>query len=452
MEKDADIIVLGGGASGLAAAYLAARAGLKVILVEANQTVGGLLSTFPVGGNRLEHYYHHFFSHDEELRWLCAELGIAGRLHYHAATMGVYRGGKHYPFNSPADLLLRFKPVDLPGRLRFAATSLYLGGHANWRNWEHMTALEWFRRYAGRSATEAIWRPMLEIKFGSYASEVPVSWMIGRLRQRMNSRERGDERLGYFDGSLEVLLIALQQHLKQLGVVVKTGLPVEEFVVESAAVRAIKTAEGAISARQVLSSLPTPHLARLLAPHHPGYAKLLSEVQYFGAVCTILEMNQPLSGTYWLNVADEGFPFGGVIEHTNLIPARHYQGRHLAYLSRYYEAGHPLSKMSTAEVGEIMLRPLSRIYPDWREAHVENVHVFRTNTAAVVCDRGFSSKVPRVSTPLGNLHAISMAHVYPDERSCNNSIRTAAAALRSMGHSTGDLPCGPSLAGLVGFD
>lgn len=451
MAEDADIIVLGGGASGLAAAYLAARAGQKVMLVEANETVGGLLSTFAVGGTRLEHYYHHFFSHDEELRWLCAELGIADRLHYHAATMGMYRGGNHYAFNSPADLLLRFKPVNLPGRFRFAATSLYLGSYADWRNWEHMTALDWFRRYAGRSATDAIWRPMLEIKFGPYANEVPVSWMIGRLRQRMNSREKGDERLGYLEGSLEVLLRALLQHLQQLGVVVKTSLPVEDLVVERGAVRAIKTAEGAYAARQFLSCLPTPVLARLLAPHHADYAAALGRVQYFGAVCTILEMNQPLSSTYWLNVADEGFPFGGVIEHTNLIPASNYQGRHLAYLSRYYEAGHPLSCMTKAEVAETMMQPLSRIYPDWNASQVENVHVFRTNTAAVVCDRGFSRKVPQVSTPLGGLHAISMAHVYPDERSCNNSIRTAAAVLRSMGHSTGDLPRGPSLAGQIGF-
>ncbi|HSJ01180.1 MAG TPA: FAD-dependent oxidoreductase [Verrucomicrobium sp.] len=451
MEKDADIIVLGGGASGLAAAYLAARAGLKVILVEASATVGGLLSTFPVGGTRLEHYYHHFFSHDEELRWLCAELGIADRLRFHAATMGVYRGGNHFAFNSPADLLLRFKPVDLPGRLRFAATSLYLGRYADWRNWEHMTALEWFRRYAGKSATDAIWQPMLEIKFGPYASEVPVSWMIGRLRQRMNSRERGDERLGYLEGSLEVLLSALTQHLKRLGVVVKTNLPVEGLVVDQGVAHAIKTAEGTLTSHQLLSSLPTPHLARLLAPHHAEYANDLAKVQYFGAVCTILEMNQPLSETYWLNVADEGFPFGGVIEHTNLIHPGQYQGRHLAYLSRYYEAGHPLSKAPTAEVGETMLRPLSRLYPDWQESRLENVHVFRTNTAAVVCDRGFSKKVPAVSTPLRDLYAISMAHVYPDERSCNNSIRVAGAALRSMGHSTGDLPRGPSLAGLIGF-
>lgn len=451
MEKDADIIILGGGASGLAAAYLAARAGLKVMLVEAGEKVGGLLSTFPVGGTRLENYYHHFFSHDEELRWLCAELGIADRLHYHPATMGVYRGGNHYRFNSPADLLFRFKPVDLPGRFRFAATSLYLGSYSDWRKWEHMTALEWFRRYAGRSATDAIWRPMLEIKFGPYAGEVPVSWMIGRLRQRMNSRERGDERLGYLEGSLEVLLSALLQQLERLGVVVKTGLPVEAFVVEQGKVCAIQTREGACRARQFLSSLPTPHLARLLAPHHPGYANMLGTVQYFGAVCTILEMDRPLSGTYWLNVAEEGFPFGGVIEHTNFIDPKHYGGRYLAYLSRYFEAGHPLSEMPPTELGAIMMGPLSRLYPDWREAHVQNVHVFRTNTAAVVCDRQFSRKVPQVSTPLGNLHAISMAHVYPDERSCNNSIRVAGAALRSMGCSTGDLPQGPSLAGQVGF-
>ena len=45
-----------------------------------------------------------------------------------------------------------------------------------------------------------------------------------------------------------------------------------------------------------------------------------------------------------------------------------------------------------------------------------------------------------------------MAHVYPDERSVNNSIRVAAETVRVMGHDSSIVPKGRSLSGSIGFD
>ena len=98
--------------------------------------MGGLLGTFEVGGNRLEHFYHHAFTHDVELLWLLRELGIEDRMQFRPGTMGVYRDGQTYPFNSPADLL-RFKPMGLGDKMRFALTSLYLARGARWQDREN---------------------------------------------------------------------------------------------------------------------------------------------------------------------------------------------------------------------------------------------------------------------------------------------------------------------------
>lgn len=448
---DTDLLVIGGGVTGLTAAYLAACGGRRVTVLEGAAEAGGLLGTFPIGGSRLEHYYHHFFSHDVELRWLCTELGLANRLRYLPATMGVFRNGQIFPFNGPRDLLY-FSPISLSARTRFAASSLFLGKFAEWRRWEDVPALDWFNRYAGRAATEAIWRPMLEIKFGVYAREVPVAWMVGRLRQRMNSRERGDESLGYLDGSLQTLLDGLLGALGRLGVKLITRAKVESISVRNQRVTSVRTGAGEFSAGQIVATIPTTHLAPLLAPHVPDYAAKLAAIRYFGAVCTLLEMNRPLSDIYWLNVADPGFPFGGVIEHTNFIPPIHYQGRHIAYLSRYFEADHALAALPIDKIGEQMIAPLSRIYPQFRREQIEQIHVFRTLTAATVCDRNFSMKVPAARTPLANFFIASMAHVYPDERSCNNSIRVAAEVCRVMRLETPLVPRGASLSGQISMD
>jgi protoporphyrinogen oxidase len=187
-----NLVVVGGGITGLAAAYLAAKAGVKVTVLESSDAVGGLLATFEVEGTRLECFYHHAFTHDEELRWLLRELGIEDRLEFWPGTMGVFRGGHIYDFNTARDLL-RFKPLSVGDKMRFVLTSLYLARLAKWQDQEGVPALDWFHRHAGRHVAEAIWEPLLRVKFGPYADKTPLAWMVGRMRQRVNSRRGGKE-------------------------------------------------------------------------------------------------------------------------------------------------------------------------------------------------------------------------------------------------------------------
>ena len=419
------LVVVGGGITGLAAAYLAARAGVQVTVLEASTTVGGLLGTFEVGGNRLEWFYHHAFTHDAELRWLLKELGIEDRLEFRTGTMGVYRDAQVYRFNSPKDLL-GFSPMRFPDKIRFALTSLYLARGAKWRENEGVPALDWFYKYAGRRATEALWEPLLRVKFGPYATQTPLAWMIGRLRQRVSSRRRGEEKLGYLRGSLHVVLEELLRAFVRMGVRVQTNIPVTGIEVHEGKVKELKTPAGLIEADGFLFTIPTTHLAKLMEPVSEEYASSLRKIEYFGAVCTILELKKRLSPIYWLNIADPGFPFGGIIEHTELVPAQEYGGRHIVYLSRYFAASDDLAKLSPAATESLMLAGLKKVYPTLVEEDILKVHVFSSRTAAVACDLNFSQKVPQCRSPFQGLYVAGMPHVYPDERSCNNSIRVAA--------------------------
>ncbi len=410
--------------------------------------MGGLLGTFAVGGNRLEHFYHHAFTHDLELLWLLRELGIENQMQFRRGTMGVYRDGHTYPFNAPADLL-RFKPMGLGDKARFALTSLYLARSARWQDYESVPALDWFYRKAGRRTTESLWEPLLRVKFGPYADKIPLAWMIGRLRQRVNSRQGSQEKLGYIRGSLNVLLEALLQGLEKKGVRLQTRARVKGVTVQKGELKSVQTEAGQFEADNFLFTIPTTHLAELMQPVAESYAAQLRQIEYFGAVCTVLELNRPLSSTYWLNIADPGFPFGGIIEHTNLVPAEEYQGRNLVYLSRYFAASDELARMTVDATREFMLAGLKKIYPELSDKDILKTHVFSSRTAAVVCDLNFSKKVPACRTPLKRMYLAAMPHIYPDERSCNNSVRVAAEACKVMGLASADVPKCASLSGQI---
>jgi protoporphyrinogen oxidase len=443
-------VIVGGGATGLCLAYLLARDGVPVTVVEAGPVAGGLLAAFePVPGVRLEHYYHHFFTHDVEIEWLMRELGISDEAAFKKTTMGVYRDGEIFPFDGAADLL-RFKPIGLVDRVRFGASSLLMTRWGALAEREATPALEWFNRYAGRRATDSIWRPLMTSKFGDAAATVPLAWMAGRLRQRARSRRGAVERLGYVRGSMQTVVDALVGALTKLGVRIMLDTPAESILIENGRAVGVRTKTGDVRADRVVSTVPTDVLAALVERDRPDYAASLRRVEYLGAVATVLVMDKPLSPVYWLNVADAGFDFGGVIEQTHLVPASEYAGRHITYLSKYAAWDDPIWKLNHEQLLERQLAQVDRLFKTNVRAQLERSYIFRARHAAPLIGLNFYERIPAMRSPIDGMFVASMAHVYPDERSVNNSIRVAAAAKAAMGYGGVMPPAGNSLAAKYG--
>lgn len=365
--------------------------------------------------------------------------------------MGIYSNGKINDFSTPSDLL-KLNQLSFVDKIRFGLTSIYLGNYAKWKNYENVSALNWFEKWTGPRVVNMIWAPLLRVKFGKHYDKVPLAWMIGRLKQRMNSRKSGDEKLGYVNGSLKVLLDALIEKLETFNVELVTKSKVDKLVFSSNTITGVETGLKNYSADQVVMTIPSPYIVDLVKQQSPLLGEQLANIEYFGAICTIYEMNQKLSDIYWLNIAANDFPFGGIIEHTNFISPEKYGGKHIVYLSRYFTQDEEIAKMTNEEIILLMLKKLKQVYPEIEDSWIDKTHVFKTNTAATVCDLNFSNKITDVKTPIDQLYIANMAHIYPDERSVNNSIRVAADTCNVMGINSEFVTKGITLAGSIGFD
>src|ERR1700723_1233973 len=82
MTTDFDDIVMGAGMAGLSVAALLARAGRRVLVLQAHDMPGGYAHTFTVGGYRLCAQVHYVFGcgEGETIHRLLARLGVAERV------------------------------------------------------------------------------------------------------------------------------------------------------------------------------------------------------------------------------------------------------------------------------------------------------------------------------------------------------------------------------------
>lgn len=420
-------LVIGGGFTGLAAAYELAAAGVPCRLVEREDTIGGLAGTFDAGGVRVERFYHHWFDSDHELLRLCEELGVADGLRRKETVTGVYHANSVYRLSSPLDVL-RFAPLPPRDRVRLGLSVLRAGRVRHWRELESTTAEDWLVSIGGRRVFEVVWRPLLEGKFGQYAAEVSATWMWTKLHLRGGSRSRsGREVLYYLRGGCAALLRALRQRLVELGVEISTGTEALEILTGPTGVRGVRTNQGVLAADRVLATVAPGLVAGMLRETDghvtvPALRRQLRRIPYLANICLVLMNNRPLSDTYWLNVTDPTFPYVGVIEHTNLEDPDDLGGKHVVYLSKYLPADAELYRMSDDEVFAHSLPHLRRMFPEFSSDWVSSYHVWRAEHAQPVIGTGYSRRVPPAETEVPGLYLSSMAQVYPEDRGVNYAI------------------------------
>jgi len=415
--------VLGGGLTGLTAAYELAKRGHELLLLERAPYLGGQASTFEVEGTRLERYYHHIFTGDVDMMDLIEELGLADRMLWLASKVGFFREGQIYDFVTPMDLL-RFQPLGFWQRIRAGLVTVYLQRFGNWRDLEDFTAQDWIRRYAGEQAYEVIFAPLLRAKFGEYFDQVTMAWLWSKFKDRVGSRSKGmtQELLGYMEGSFQPFIDALASRIRELGGTILTDTPVERLTIEDRKVKSL-TAGNEWPVDQVIATVPSFVLLQI-APDLPAeYASQLREVSYQSALCLVLKMKHSLSRIYWLNISDPAFPFVGAIEHTNLIPADKYNGKHILYLSNYVSQGDPLYGASAEELFAHYLPSLRKINPEFARDRVEEMWLFREDAAQPVITCGYSRRVPAYQTPVKGLYLANTTQIYPQDRGMNYSVR-----------------------------
>ncbi len=433
-----DCIITGAGFTGLSAALELARTGKKVLVLESDSVPGGLAGTFEFrDGAIIEKFYHHWFNNDTYVPQLVHELGMDNDIVTLPSRTGMYFNGRHWRLSTPIDLL-RFKPLSLLDRLRLGLLVFRVRRIKDWKSIEHLSIREWLEPLCGKNVFRIVWQPLLTSKFSIYAEAVNAVWMWKKLVLRGSTRDRkGGEQLAYFKGGFGRLARAIADEIERLGGAIRYNTRVTGVHAADGQLTAVETTDGPMSACQFLFTPSFAIIAAILekaVPDAAGRAWIASlrRVAYLGNVCLVLQLDRSLSDTYWLNVNDPGFPFVGVIEHTNFDPPENYQGKHIVFLSRYVAAQDPLWSYGDEQYLDFALDHLKRMFPDLQRSWIEDFRVWRAEYAQAVTERNYSAYVPGPATPFSNVMISTMAQIYPEDRGTNYAIRDGRASGRAL--------------------
>jgi protoporphyrinogen oxidase len=436
-----DAVIVGAGFTGLTAALALSKAGKKVLILDGDAAPGGLAGTFEFkDGVTIEKFYHHWFDNDEYVPQLVKELGMEGQIVIMPSKTGMYFNGRHWRLSTPLDLL-RFKPLAFFDRIRLGLLVFQVRRVKDWKAIEHLSIREWLEPLCGKNVFRIVWQPLIENKFSVVADAVNAVWMWKKLVLRGSTRDsKGGEQLAYFKGGFGRLAQAMADEITKHGGEIRYNSPVTGVLTASTTgsagdsrIEAVSTANGDVTARQFLFTPAFSIIADILQQAaSKTWIDSLRRVKYLGNVCLVLELDRSLSDTYWLNVNDPGFPFVGVIEHTNFDSPANYDGKHIVFLSRYLAKEDPLWTYGDAQYLDFALTHLQRMFPALERSWIHEYRVWRAEFAQPITERGYSTYVPGRETPFGNAWISTMAQIYPEDRGTNYAIREGRAVAAHM--------------------
>ena len=310
------ITIIGGGITGLAAAYELTRRGVPFTLFEASPRAGGLIHTDRVDGLIIEAGPDSMLAQKPAALTLCEEVGLADRLipTTPPRTAFVLKHGQLHALPSPSVLGI---PTTLAGVLRYdllswrARVRLALEPFVRPRpDAADESVASFFTRRFGADTVGLIAEPLLGGIHAGAIEALSMTSLFPRfveaeryngsvLRTFKHARRDGDGLFRSLAGGMGELVSAIEARLPAGSV--HLSAPVEGVFRDPGGWR-ISAGGGATSARAVIVATPAHVAARLLGPVDSEAGVLCAEVPYVSTASVALAwprraIRHPLAGS-----------------------------------------------------------------------------------------------------------------------------------------------------------
>jgi len=422
------VVVLGGGLSGLAAAYLLANNGMQPLLLEKDETLGGLASSYFMNGSYIPKTYHHVMYGDTVTLKMIHDLGLEKDLYWRKLKVGFYSKNKFYDFSSSLSIL-RFKPISLWGRIKFGLLVLKARRKSNWRELDGVAVEDYCLKTTGKEAYKLV-NYITQAKFAEPSNNVSAAWLMSRFGHESKSVS---DQFGYLKGGIEQLVQNIAEQCTKKGTI-KTNASVTRIHVKKAKIDKIEYVENGQSKEVkpdiVISTLPIPVLLKIMENPPEEYVRQLENIKYKSSLCAAIALSKRVSPFYWLNIMDlEKYPFVGVFEHGHLNTQLKYPS--LMFVVKYLNASDGFWQKPDQEIVEDFLLHLNDVFDCNIKEHLLWWRLHRAEYSTPLFSPNYGKFMPETKSPVKGLYIGGISRTYPRDRYMGTALQSGLSAAQA---------------------
>lgn len=383
---------------------------------------GGIAKCIEYNNTKIEKHYRHIFKSDKYVLELLKEFDLIDKIQWNKTKMGYYAKGKGlYEFGTPISLL-KYKPLTFIEKIRFGISIIKLKLIKDYKNIEKYTAEQWIKKNCGNKVYEKIWEPLLITKFGKKKDKVSMAWLWGKINLRGSSSTADGEKLGYLEGSFEVLTKKIEKKLLQSNCKLKMNTSVIQVLKDDKYI--VKTDKEEEKYDFVISTVSYDISRKILKGLLTNEEnKKMEYLKYTSAKTLLIYSKKQLTPFYWINIGDTDIPFGGIIEHTNMIDSKEYDSIHMIYISNYMDKSDKLFKLSSNQLFDTYYTYLKKINKYLEREDILQLQCFEEEYAQPIITTNYSNKILNMQLEENGIYLANMAQIYPEDRGMNYAIK-----------------------------
>ena len=372
-----DVVILGGGPSGLSAGHVLSEAGSNVLVIEGQARVGGLAKTIEHNGFRFDLGGHRFITSDKQLEALVREI-LGGDLLVVERSSKILLDGKLYDY--PISIRNALAGFGLRKSSRLIADYLYEQFRKHFVKHPIISLEDWVVRHFGRSLFNVFFKEYSEKVWGVSCDRIAKEWVAKRIK----GLSLGVAIKGAFARaeSRSLRTLANQFLYPPLGIGqicdnLKLRIDRNGQVMTDTRVIGINHADNEIqsvtvqnaggiheySGSEFISSIPLTVVVQLLNPQPPAeILQAAASLRFRDLVVVTLMLNrEQVTDQTWMYIPDRAVPFGRFHEPKNWSARMAPDGKTHLVVEYFCFKGDAVWTATDAALAERTTRELSRM-------------------------------------------------------------------------------------------
>jgi len=333
-NKKNKIVVLGAGITGLTAAYLLQQKGKIPVVIERDNSSGGLAKTIDYNGFKFDLGGHRFLTNNYKLEIFLKTL-LNRRFIIVPRSSTIYLNNHYIKY--PLEPLDTFNKVGCLKSFQFLYDYIIQKTCANKNNqhWQDKSLEDWVINRFGRSLYNAFFKEYSEKVWGLNCTKIDSDWISQRIQnlnltktiksslliKNRNKYATLTDKFIYPTNGIGRITDNLKQTIPRNNLLL--GTPIIRIKHNNKKIKTIYIKKNnqfhIINADKILSTIPLASFVNLLEPHPPEdvvkAAKLLKSRDII--LVTLMLNRQRVTRDNWIYFPEKHFPFGRIHEPKN---------------------------------------------------------------------------------------------------------------------------------------